>query len=175
MIKKLLFITTLFAMISCSQSPQEKVNALIELDLKKSLYHPETYDPAETIVDSAFTPFDNPSFYEKTIKLCKLGVEMEEYEYKIKNEKSDMAHYKDMLQIMYSNSGKESYDQAKGNYEKYLAKKVTDKEISALEADFEKIVNLAVKDITRIRKMYQVQKPLPMVMRKMPSGRGSRP
>lgn len=121
--KKLLFIATLFAMISCSQSSQEKVNALIELELKKSLYHPETYDPAETIVDSAFTPFDDPTFYEKTINLCRLGVEMEDYEYKIKDEKSDMAHYKDMLQIMYSNSDKESYDQAKENYEKYLAEK----------------------------------------------------
>ena len=121
--KNLLFITVLVSLISCSQSPEEKVNALIEIDLKKSLYHPETYDPAETLVDSAFTPFDDPFFYEKTIELCKLGVEIEEYEQKIKYEKSDMAFYKDLLRIMYSNSDKEKYDQAKVNYEKYLAAK----------------------------------------------------
>lgn len=121
--KNLLFIAALFILISCSQSLQERVDTLIEIELKKSLYHPDTYDPAETIVDSAFTPFDDPFFYEKTINLYKLGIEMEDYEYKIKNEKSDMAHYKDMLQIMYSNSNKESYDQAKENYEKYLIEK----------------------------------------------------
>lgn len=118
-----MFIAVLFALVSCNQSPQEKANALIEFDLKKSLYYPETYDPAETIVDSAFTPFDDPHFYEKTIDLCKLGVEMEEYEHKIKDEKSDMALYKDLLRIMYSNHDKERYDQAKDNYEKYLAAK----------------------------------------------------
>jgi hypothetical protein len=74
--KNLVFIAVLFALISCSQSPQEKANALIEIDLKKSLFHPESYDPAETIIDSAFTPFDDPYFYEKTVNLCKLGVEM---------------------------------------------------------------------------------------------------
>ena len=80
--KNLMFIAVLFALISCNQSPQEKANALIEVDLKKSLYHPETYNPAETVVDSAFTPFDDPIFYEK-----------------------------------------ESYNQAKENYEKYLEEK----------------------------------------------------
>jgi hypothetical protein len=121
--KNLMFIAVLFALISCNQSPQEKANALIEVDLKKSLYHPETYNPAETVVDSAFTPFDDPIFYEKTITLCKLAVEIEDYERKIKDEKSDMAFHKDMLQIMYSNSEKESYNQAKENYEKYLEEK----------------------------------------------------
>lgn len=121
--KNLMFIVVLCALISCTQSPQEKANALIEINLKKSLYHPESYNPAETIVDSAFTPFDDPYFYEKTVDLCKLGVEIEEYELKIKDEKSDMALYKDLLGIMYSNSDKERYDQAKENYEKYLAAK----------------------------------------------------
>lgn len=131
--KNLMFIAVLFALISCNQSPLEKVNALIEVDLKKSLYHPDTYDPTETIVDSAFTPFDDPFFYEKTINLCKLDVEMEDYEYKIKNEKSDMALYKDLLQIAYSNSNKESYDQAKENYEKYLIeKKKTEQKVEKL-------------------------------------------
>lgn len=121
--KNLMFIVVLCALISCTQSPQEKANALIEINLKKSLYHPESYNPAETIVDSAFTPFDDPYFYEKAVDLCKLGVEIEEYELKIKDEKSDMALYKDLLGIMYSNSDKERYDQAKENYEKYLAAK----------------------------------------------------
>ena len=69
-------LITLF--VSCGKSPEEKANALIEDDIKKVLYHPETYDPAETQVDSAFTPFDDPAFYEKTVQLCKLGMSIDE-------------------------------------------------------------------------------------------------
>lgn len=50
-------------------------------------------------------------------------MEIDEYDRKIKNEKSDMALYKDMLQIMYSNRDKENYDQAKENFDKYLSEK----------------------------------------------------
>ena len=74
-------LITLF--VSCGKSPEEKANALIEDDIKKVLYHPETYDPAETQVDSAFTPFDAPVFYEKTVQLCKLGMSIDECERKM--------------------------------------------------------------------------------------------
>lgn len=76
-------LITLF--VSCGKSPEEKANALIEDDIKKVLYHPETYDPAETQVDSAFTPFDDPAFYEKTVQLCKLGMSIDECDRKMKN------------------------------------------------------------------------------------------
>lgn len=82
-------LITLF--VSCGKSPEEKANALIEDDIKKVLYHPETYDPAETQVDSAFTPFDAPVFYEKTVQLCKLGMSIDECERKMKNAKSSMS------------------------------------------------------------------------------------
>lgn len=121
--KSFLFIVGILAFASCVHSPEEKANALIEESLKKSLYHPETYDPAETLVDSAFTPFDDPVFYEKALDLCKLGLDIDEYDRKVKDEKSDMAFYKDMLQIMYSNRDKENYDQAKENYNRYLSEK----------------------------------------------------
>ena len=81
-------LITLF--VSCGKSPEEKANALIEDDIKKVLYHPETYDPAETQVDSAFTPFDDPAFYEKTVQLCKLGMSIDECDRKMKNAKSSM-------------------------------------------------------------------------------------
>ena len=137
--KSLIFMAVLVSLISCSQSPQERVNNLIEVDLKKSLYYPETYDPTETVVDSAFTPFDDPLFYKKTIDLCKLGVEMEECEREMKDAKSNMALYKDLLGIMYSNHDKERYDQAKDNYEKYLAaKNNTEQKIAQLVEELKK-------------------------------------
>ena len=93
-------LVTLFA--SCSKSLEDKANTLIEEDIKKTLYHPETYDPAETQVDSAFTPFDDPVFYEKTIQLCKIGMSIDEYDRKMKSAKSSMSIWSGPYQSAYS-------------------------------------------------------------------------
>ena len=146
--KKLLLVIFALVCVSCSHSLEEKANALIEVDLKKSLYHPETYNPAETVVDSAFTPFDDPIFYEKTITLCKLGVEIEDYERKIKDEKSDMAFHKDMLQIMYSNSEKESYNQAKNDESDVVLGPIFSAEVSKISALGNVIVTVVSETVT---------------------------
>lgn len=121
--KVIIFAAAVMTCVACSQSPEDKVNVLIKESMKKTLYHAETYDPVETLVDSAFTPFDDPAFYEKTVKLCKLGMEIDKYDRKAKSEKRDIAHYQDMLRIMYSNSDKERLSQAQENYNDYIAKK----------------------------------------------------
>ena len=63
-------LVALFA--SCSESPEEKVNTLIGEQIKKVLYHPETYDPTETQIDSAFAPFDDPVFWVSRYLVGKL-------------------------------------------------------------------------------------------------------
>lgn len=73
--KIMVFILAIMTIMSCSQSQEDKVNALIQKSVKKSLSNPESYLPIETVVDSAFAPFDNPSFYEKTLEICKLSIE----------------------------------------------------------------------------------------------------
>ena len=105
-------LVTLFA--SCSKSLEDKANTLIEEDIKKTLYHPETYDPAETQVDSAFTPFDDPVFYEKTIQLCKIGMSIDEYDRKMKSAKSSMSIWSGPSQSAYS---KNEYQEAKDEYD----------------------------------------------------------
>ena len=100
-------LVTLFA--SCSKSLEDKANTLIEEDIKKTLYHPETYDPAETQVDSAFTPFDDPVFYEKTI-----GMSIDEYDRKMKSAKSSMSIWSGPYQSAYS---KNEYQEAKDEYD----------------------------------------------------------
>lgn len=100
--------------VSCGKSPEEKANALIEDDIKKVLYHPETYDPAETQVDSAFTPFDDPVFYEKTVQLCKLGMSIDECDRKMKNAKSSMSIWSGPYQSAF---GRNEYQEAKNEYE----------------------------------------------------------
>lgn len=121
--KVMLFVAALMTIVACSQLPEDKANVLIKESMKKTLYHAETYDPVETVVDSAFTPFDDPVFYEKMVRICKLGMDIDNYERIAKSEKRNIAHYQDMLQLMYSNSDKERLNQAQENYNDCLAKK----------------------------------------------------
>lgn len=99
--------------VSCSKSLEEKANALIADDIKKVLYHPETYDPAETQVDSAFTPFDDPVFYEKTVQLCKLGMSIDECDRKMKQAKSSMSIWSGPYQSAFDRN---EYQEAKDEY-----------------------------------------------------------
>ena len=78
-------------MVSCGQSQEKKAESLIKESLIKSLYKPETYKPVETIVDSAFAPYDDPAFFEELAKLGKMNSEYEELESKAKHAKSSMA------------------------------------------------------------------------------------
>lgn len=105
-------IVSLFA--SCGKSREDKVSELIKDDIKKVLYHPETYDPAETQVDSAFTPFDDPAFYEKTVQLCKLGMSIDECDRNMKHAKSSMSIWSGPYMSSY---GKNEYMEAKGEYD----------------------------------------------------------
>lgn len=109
--------------VSCGKSPEEKVNVLITESIKKSLYHPDTYSPVETVVDSAFLPFDAPEFYDKTLQLCKLGMVIDKYDKEAKRKKDDIEFHRDMLNIMYSHSSKESLNQAQEDYDNAISQK----------------------------------------------------
>ena len=61
-------------MMTSSQSPDDKAKTLIGESIEKALVHPKSYKPLETIVDSAFAPFDDPAFYEKTLEICKMNM-----------------------------------------------------------------------------------------------------
>ncbi len=107
-----ILLATLF--VSCDKSPEEKATTLIEEDIKKVLYHPETYDPVETQIDSAFTPFDDPVFYEKTVQLCELGMSIDEYDRNMKEAKSSMSIWSGPYQTAFA---KNEYQEAKDEYD----------------------------------------------------------
>ena len=73
----------MLSVISCSQPSENKVDTLIQESVKKSLSHPESYLAIETVVDSAFAPFDDPSFYERTLEISKMTLENLEYVRKV--------------------------------------------------------------------------------------------
>ena len=68
----------MLSVMSCSQpSAENKVGTYIQESIKKSLTHPESYLAIETVVDSAFAPFDDPAFFGKTLEICKMNIEEE--------------------------------------------------------------------------------------------------
>lgn len=69
-----LMVLALLSVMSCSQSSDDKAKTLISESIEKALVHPKSYKPLETVVDSAFAPFDDPAFFEKTLEICKMNM-----------------------------------------------------------------------------------------------------
>lgn len=106
--------------VSCGKSPEDKAKALIEEEIKKVLYHSETYDPVETLVDSAFTPFDDPEFFNKTIQLCRLEMSIDECDRNMKSAKSSMSIFSELYQSAFVRN---EYQEAKNEYDENAHKK----------------------------------------------------
>ena len=112
--KILILAATMIVSISCSQSPEQKVNALVKTEVKKVLYHPETYEAVETIIDSAFAPKDDPAFYEKTLKLLNYAMEIQKYMDKANDAEQEMSIWHSSYMDGFS---KTHYNHAKQEYE----------------------------------------------------------
>lgn len=125
--KNLLFLVATMALFaSCNKSPESKTNNLIKEEMKKSLYHVESYDPVETIVDSAFSPKDSPELIGLLTDAADLGREFETYDSKAKRAKSSMAIWSGPYQSEYDriryNEEKEEYEEAHAKAEKLKEK-----------------------------------------------------
>lgn len=107
------FILCLMVLGACSRTQEEKANLLIKEDIQKVLVKPDTYEPIETKLDSAFAPYDTPEFMENTLKCVQLFMEIEGYKEKIKDAKSMMSIYEDNLYSPYS---KNEYNEHKDEY-----------------------------------------------------------
>lgn len=131
---KILFTTAILSLLAVScKSPEEKANALIEEDVKKMLYYAESYDPVETVVDSAFTPFDSPIFYDKAIQSYQFCKTIAELKHKMKSEKISMFIHRDGP--YQSALDKDNYQEAKNKYNEY------DKQIKSLEMKIAVLAN----------------------------------
>lgn len=113
--KLFLFLVGFVILVSCNNSPEDKANTLIKKELNKVLYHAETYDPVETVLDSAFYPKDSPELYEKMEVLTKLSLDLEEQQVRAKSAKSSMALWDSPYQSAF---GKNQYNEYKDEYEK---------------------------------------------------------
>ncbi len=124
-------------MVACSQSKEQKAEALIKESLKKSLYKPETYKPVETKVDSAFAPYDDPEFFEELAELGKISYEYQGLEEKAKRAKSSMSIWSGPYMSAY---GRNEYQEAKAEYEEISAK--IEKLKTKGKKQYEKVVKL---------------------------------
>ena len=136
--KKIIYLAlVVVVMVSCSQSHEQRAEALIKESLKKSLYKPETYKPVETKVDSAFAPYDDPDFFEKLNMLETMSSEYDVLVAKAKEAKSSMSIWSGPYQSSYSRN---EYQEAKTDYEEANAK------IEKLKAkgrkQYEKVANM---------------------------------
>lgn len=112
--KKFILPIALLCFFACSPTPQEKAESLIKNATLKALYFPESYDPIETVLDSAFTPYQDPSFVNAILEINKKGVELEGLEAKMKRAKSDMTIWSGPYMTSYARN---QYNEAKKEYE----------------------------------------------------------
>lgn len=121
---------------SCQKSSEDKIKVLVSDRMNKTLYHPDTYEGVETEVDSAFTPFDAPEFYEKTLKMAKLGAEISQYDEETKDAKSSMSIWSGPYQTAF---GRNEYNEAKEKYDNAVAaKESATKKVQALADELKK-------------------------------------
>lgn len=72
--KVLLFVLVMFSLMLCGKSYRDQTVASVSVDIGESLIDPEKYEIIGTVIDSAYAPFDDPVFFEKTLKICKMSV-----------------------------------------------------------------------------------------------------
>ena len=123
--------------ISCSQSQEDKANAIIKAELRKSLYLPDSYKPIDTKVDSAFAPLDSPELFEKLDEFGKIAREVSELDSEIKSARSSMSIWSGSDRSAFARN---EYNEAKEKYDKAN----------------EKIITLQEKGRTKLKELYEI-------------------
>lgn len=129
---KLLFCAVALVFTSCTLSNEDKAEKLIKESLKGTLYHPESYEPISTRVDSAFINIENlVKVGELFEELGNLLIKESEYQREMlsaERSKSIYApsgwYYDSHSQTMY-NQYKQEFEENKAKLEKIAPKIAT--------------------------------------------------
>lgn len=129
---KLLFCAIALVLTSCTLSNEDKAEKLIKESLKGTLYHPESYEPISTRVDSAFINIENlVKVGELFEELGNLLIKESEYQREMlsaERSKSIYApsgwYYDSHSQTMY-NQYKQEFEENKAKLEKIAPKIAT--------------------------------------------------
>lgn len=118
--KKIIYIVLVVTlMAACTQTPQQKAEALVEETVKKVLFKPDTYDPIETKLDSIVSPYNDPDFYKEVASFSELLTEVPRCENRIESTKKDLNFYDKSFKDSFF---KNEYQEAKEKYEKAVNK-----------------------------------------------------
>lgn len=115
--KKLIFLSTIALLLSgCSISPEKKAASIIKESIQKTLIFPESYDPIETKLDSAFSPQNDPSFIQLVLDLNNKSFEYEALQAQIASAEREVSIWDTPYPSSYS---KTQYKQAKEKYDSF--------------------------------------------------------
>ena len=131
------FLACLLLLASCGKSNEEQAEALIQEIVKSNLFHPETYKPISTTVDSLYIDFEAFAQLANELQdLTNLLKKEREYSYDLESAQSTMSiysqssyYYSDYDRNRYT-KGKKEYENAKKKLEKIEPK--IDKSLSTL-------------------------------------------
>lgn len=117
--KRVILLSLCVLAVACTYSPQKKAEALIKESILKNLVLPDTYEPVETTLDSAFAPYHDPTFVNKALGLVSENADFEQLQEELNQAKSSMAIWSGPYMTAF---GKEQYRQAKEKYDAIQAK-----------------------------------------------------
>lgn len=128
--KLLILLTIIFGLSSCIPSNEKKAEQMAAKYIKEILYHPESYKPIKTRVDSSYISLD---LINETKNLFKLLQIMEEYVSKNNSAERTMEIYAPVG--YYSGYGKVEYRKAKQEFERYqrLLKEKTEQLVNQID------------------------------------------
>lgn len=109
-------LIAILGLSSCSKSPEEKANALIETEIKASLYFPESYQNVATRLDSAYAPYLATETFEELKKIKELKEEIDKCNQNIDFEKIEISSAKSTMSIYsdrYSEYSRYEYNENK--------------------------------------------------------------
>lgn len=120
--KSLVFIFVTFFLLSCNLSKEDAAESLIAKAVKNNLVLPDSYDPIETKLDSAFSPIDDPELIDICVKTGEIAGDMLQYEHEKETSQSQMAIFASRSSEFERNEyrqAKEKYDNATRMLERY--------------------------------------------------------
>jgi len=136
------FLSCALFFVACHvPTPQEKGEEFASNCVKKQLYYPESYEPLECQVDTAFSPIDTPETMSLISSLADLIKKIQEQESTVKRKEDFYEMEKSSYQRMKSYGLLDSYTE----YQYKEAKEAFENEQTKYEKMLEKLQSLATQ------------------------------
>ena len=124
--KSFIFILCAVLFTCCTKTPEQKAEALIKDSVVKHLYVPDSYQPVETQLDSAFAPLQTPEFIKAVLDLYDMAKDCDYKKNKIKDAKFEMSLWDEPDRSEYAKEqykeAKEKHDELQASYDKLMSR-----------------------------------------------------